>query len=333
MQHRAVSGQLKKDTMEYVGLGTTGIQVSRLCLGTKFFGGETEEKTSHAIMDDALDQGFNFFDVAYHRNEGETERIVGRWLGSHRRDIVLALKIPSTENNRRKGEGLSRRNILFSVEESLRRLQTSYFDLLYLEHWDEDTAIEHTLSALNTLVEQGKVIHCGVSGFAAWQAMKAVAVARKHGYPPIVGMQFKYSLLNREAEVESFPLAEYEGLAVCADDILGAGSLGGNCLKSSKNQPGGSETRSRHAEVAERFVIRIKKQKRSPAALAAAWVMSHPLVTSTIVDAHNPAQFRDILQCLECRLTPDERAEITALSPDPPLPTDRGRNEVIKPSR
>jgi len=316
--------------MEYVGLGKTGIQVSKLCLGTLFFGGEMDEAASRAVMDHARDQGFNFFDVAHNVSEGEAERIVGRWLGSHRREIILALKISSVAGDGRKNQGLSRRHILFSVEESLRRLQTDYIDLLYLAHWDESASLDHTLSALNTLVEHGKVIHCGVSDFAAWQAMKAMAVARKHGYPPIVGMQIPYHLMRRQAEVESLPLAQSEGLAVCAYDAA-AGMRSEKHVKSRKDQP--VEADSQRAEVAQRFAAHAKQRNCSAAALSTAWVMSHPLVTSTIVDAHDIEQFKDTLQCLDCRLTPEERAEITALSPDPPLPTDRGRNEVIKPSK
>jgi len=322
---------MKKDAMEYVGLGTTGIQVSRLCLGTSFFGNDADEAISRIVMDHARDQGVNFFDVAHNSSEGEAERIVGRWLGSHRREIILALKISSGAGDGRKNQGLSRRNILFSVEESLRRLQTDYIDLLYLEKWDEDTGIEHTLSALNTLVEHGKVIHCGVSDFAAWQAMKAAAAARKHGYPPIAGLQIPYNLLRRQAEVELLPLAQSEGLAVCAYDAATTEMRGEKRVRGGKDQPADAD--SQRAEFAEHFAAHAKQRNCSTAALSTAWVMSHPLVTSTIVDAHDMEQFKDTLQCLNCRLTPEDRAEITALSPDPPLPTDRGRNEVIKPSK
>lgn len=322
--------------MNYVRFGKTGILVSELCLGTMTFGNEADEDTARAIMDRAVELGFNFFDTAHNYNKGETERIVGRWMGARRKEIILASKVFFPAGGGRNDQGTSRRNVIFAVEESLRRLQTDYIDLLYLHHWDENVAIEQTLSAMHTLVEQGKVVYCGVSNFSAWQVMKAISVAEARNYPPIICMQPMYSLVKRQVEVELLPLAQYEKLAVCPYNVIGAGLLTGKYLQGGTGRISETEMyRQRYAnpvygEIAAKFVAYAKEKGQSPAALAAAWVMSHPLVTSTIVGARNMTQFEDTLGCLNLRLTPEERAEITALSVDPPLATDRESMDAVK---
>lgn len=315
--------------MDYVRLGKTGVRVSELCLGTMTFGNEADEKTSRAIMDYALAQGFNFFDSAHNYNKGATEEIVGRWIGPHRHEIVLTSKVFFPFGGGMNDEGLSRRNLIFSVERSLKRFQTDYIDILYLHHWDEDAAIEQSLAAVNTLVEQGKVIYCAVSNFAAWQVMKVISVAEAMRYPPIVCMQPMYSLVKRQVEVELLPLAQHEGLAVCPYNAIGAGLLTGKYLEGGQGRLTETEMyRQRYdnplyVEITRNFVAHAREKGLAPAALAVAWVMSHPLVTSTIVGARNLGQFRQTLGALDIRLSPEQRAEITALSVEPPSATDR----------
>ncbi|MBI2433452.1 MAG: aldo/keto reductase [Candidatus Hydrogenedentes bacterium] len=315
--------------MRYVRFGKTGVQVSEVCLGTMTFGNESDETTSRAIMERALELGINFFDAAHNYNKGVTEEIVGRWIGPHRRDIILTSKVFFPSGGGMNDQGISRRNIIFSVEKSLKRLQTDYIDVLYLHHWDDHAAIEHSLGALDTLVEPGKVLYCGVSNFAAWQTMKAIAVAQAHNYAPMVCCQPMYSLVKRQAEVEIFPLAAHEGLAVVPYNALGAGLLSGKYLKGEKGRLTETEMyrqrydNPQYVEVTRRFVEFARAKKQSPAALAMAWVMSHPLVTSTILGARSVEQFNDTLQCLDMKLTPEQRAEISALSINPPLATDR----------
>ena len=322
--------------MNYVRLGKTGVLVSEICLGTMTFGNEADDATSRALMDRALELGINFFDASHNYNKGETERIVGRWLGPHRKDLILTSKVFFPAGGGMNDQGMSRRNMIFAVEESLRRLKTDYLDILYLHHWDEHASIEHTLGAVNTLVEQGKVIYCGVSNFAAWQTMKAVSVAGAHHYPPIVCMQPMYSLLKRQVEVELLPLAQHEGLAVVPYNAIGAGMLTGKYLEGAKGRLTETEMyrqrydNPQYTEVTQRFVAYAREKGLSPAALAVAWVMSHPLVTSTIVGARNLDQFNDTLQCLDVRLNPEQRAEITALSITPPLATDRESMDAFK---
>lgn len=315
--------------MQYVRFGRIGVQVSEICLGTMTFGNEADEAMSRTLMERALEVGINFFDGAHNYNKGVTEEIVGRWIGPHRKNIILTSKVFFPAGGGMNDQGISRRNILFSVEKSLQRLQTDYIDILYLHHWDEHVDIEQSLGALHSLVEQGKVLYCGVSNFAAWQAMKAIGVAKAMGFPPITCFQPMYSLVKRQVEVEIFPMAAHEGLAVVPYNALGAGLLTGKYLQGDKGRLTETEMyRQRYEDpryegITRRFVDFAKAKSVSPAALAVSWVMSHPLVTSTIIGARNLAQFEDTMTCLEHRLSPGQRDEISALSIDPPLATDR----------
>lgn len=315
--------------MQYHRFGTTGLQVSEICLGTMTFGNEADEKTSHALMERALEFGINFFDSAHNYNKGLTEEIVGRWIAPHRHDIILASKVFFPAGGGRNDEGISRRNILFSVEKTLNRLQTDFIDVLYLHHWDDHAAIEQSLAAVNTLVEQGKVLYCGVSNFAAWQTVEAIRAAEKHNTMPIICTQPMYSLVKRQVEVEILPMAQHKNLAVVPYNAIGAGLLTGKYLKNETGRLTETEMyrqrydNEQYTEITKRFVAYAQEKELSPAALATAWVSSHPAVCSTIVGARNLDQLNDTLQCVDIQLSPEQRAEITALSIDPPLATDR----------
>lgn len=315
--------------MDYQVLGDTGLKVSTVCLGTMTFGNEADEPTSRVLMERAVDAGINFFDAAHNYNKGVTEEIVGRWLGARRREIILTSKVYFPAGGGRNDQGLSRRNIVQSVERSLKRLQTDYIDLLYLHHWDEHTHLEHSLGALDDLVRAGKVLSCGVSNFSAWQVMKAISVAELKRLARISVMQPMYSLVKRQVEVELLPLAAEEKLAVVPYNAIAAGMLTGKYLAGGAGRLTEAEMYAQryanadYTGVVERFVAHAKAQSHSPAALAVAWVMAHPLVTSTLVGARNPDQFNDTLKAVDIRLTREERDAITALSIEPPLATDR----------
>ena len=321
--------------MKYVAFGKTGIRVSELCLGTMTFGNEADEETSHTIMDRALDAGVNFIDTADVYTHGTTEEIVGRWLKPRRREIVLASKVHYPTGEGVNERGSSRLHILRGVEDSLRRLQTDYLDVVYLHHWDEHTPIEQSLSAMSHLVSQGKVLYCGVSNFSAWQTMKAIAAAEKYGWAPVVAVQPMYNLVKRIAEVEILPLAESEGLAVCPYSPLAAGLLTGKYHRGERGRISHHPMyRERYKdagymEAAGHFVDYAQSIGLTPAALAIAWVISHPAVTSAIIGARNLDQLEASLAGREIELNEEIRSAVSALSPAPPRATDREDPEAL----
>ncbi len=315
--------------MRYVRFGQAGIKVSELCLGTMTFGNEADEALSRLIMDRALEAGVNFFDTADIYTRGTTEQIVGRWLQERRDAIVLATKVYFPTGKGVNERGSSRLHILKGVEASLKRLQTDYIDVLYLHHWDEGTPLEESLGAMDQLVRQGKVHYLAVSNFSAWQTVKAIECAKANGFAPVSALQPMYSLVKRVAEVEILPMAAHEGIAVCPYNAMGAGLLTG---KYNRGETGRITVHPMYAErykdpsyleIAEKFCAHAKTLGVTSAALSVAWVVSHPAVTSALVGARNVEQLDQALASQEITLTPEEREAIAALSPAPPLPTDR----------
>ncbi len=315
--------------MKYVRFGQAGIKVSEICLGTMTFGNEADEALSRLIMDRAFDVGVNFFDTADIYTRGTTEQIVGRWLKDRRDQIILATKVYFPTGTGPNERGSSRLHILKGVEASLQRLQTDYIDVLYLHHWDEHTPLAESLGAINDLVRQGKVHYVAVSNFSAWQTVKAIECARANGFAPIAALQPMYSLVKRVAEIEILPMAKHEGIAVCPYNALGAGLLTGKYNRGEKGRisvhPMYAERYKdpSYLEVAEKFCAYADKLGVTPAALAVAWVVSHPAVTSALVGARNVEQLDQALTSQEITLTPEEREIIAEFSPAPPLPTDR----------
>jgi aryl-alcohol dehydrogenase-like predicted oxidoreductase len=315
--------------MRYVRFGQTGIKVSEICLGTMTFGNEADEDLSRRIMDRAFEAGVNFFDTADIYTRGTTEQIVGRWLKERREAIVLATKVHFPTGKGVNERGSSRLHILRGVEASLKRLQTDHIDVLYLHHWDEETPLAESLGAMDHLVRQGKVHYVAVSNFSAWQTVKAIECAKSNDFAPVCALQPMYSLVKRVAEVEILPMAAHEGIAVCPYNALAAGLLTG---KYNRGETGRITVHPMYAErykdpsyleTAAKFCAYAKKCGVTPAALAVAWVVSHRAVTSALVGARNVEQLEQALASQDISLTPDEREEISALSPAPPLPTDR----------
>jgi aryl-alcohol dehydrogenase-like predicted oxidoreductase len=219
--------------------------------------------------------------------------------------------------------------MLTGVERSLKRLQTDYVDVLYLHHWDDETPIEESLGAIDHLVRQGKVVYGAVSNFSAWQTVKALECARARGLAPVTAHQPMYNLTKRVAEVEILPMALDYGLAVCPYSPIAAGLLSGKYNRGESGRithhPMYRERYKDpvHLDVARRFTEYAQSRGLAPAALAVAWCGSHPAVTAPIAGARNVEQLNTALQSVDIQLTPEQRAEISALSPGPPLPTDR----------
>lgn len=318
--------------MEYRYLGDTGVQVSELCFGTMSFGGDADEEMSAAMFNRCRDAGVNFFDCANVYQRGRSEEILGRLIQGQRDELVITSKFYFPMGDDVNARGASRRNIMISVEQSLRRLQTDRIDLYFIHHFAPHTPLDATLRALDDLVSQGKILYPAVSNFAAWQIAKALGVSARQGWARFECIQPMYNLVKRQAEVEILPLAQSERLGVIPYSPLGGGLLTGKYGPDKRPATGriveNDMYRVRYGEewmfeVADRFAAFARERGMDPVALAVAWVASHPAVTSAIIGARNLEQLEGSLASVEIEMTPALRAEVSALSPTPPPATDR----------
>ncbi|MDF2960219.1 MAG: aldo/keto reductase [Paenibacillus sp.] len=322
--------------MQYRTLGKTGIQVSSLCFGTMSFGGNADEETSRAKFRRCREVGINFFDCANVYAGGRSEEILGRCIADCRDEIVLTSKVCMPTGSDVNARGMSRRNIMLSVEQSLKRLGTDRLDLYFIHHFDSKTAMEETLRALDDLQQQGKILYPAVSNWAAWQIAKALGISDKEGLARFECIQPMYNLVKRQAEVEILPLAESEQVGVISYSPLGGGLLSGKYGKDKKPAQGRLVEQEMYGkrygeqmyyEVAERFSEYAAERELHPATLAVAWVMSHPGVTAPIIGARSLEQLEPSLAALEVNMTPEWRKEIDALSITPPPATDRSEEK------
>ncbi|MEV7206102.1 MULTISPECIES: aldo/keto reductase [unclassified Streptomyces] len=309
--------------MKYTQLGRTGLKVSRLVLGTMNFGPQTDEADSHAIMDAALDAGINFFDTAnvygWGENKGRTEEIIGNWFaqGGDRRDkTVIATKVYG--NMGADGEAwpnhdkLSAVNIRRAVDASLKRLRTDHIDLYQFHHIDRATSFDEIWQAIDTLVQQGKVLYAGSSNFPGYKIAQAnETAARRGGTIGLVSEQCLYNLAERRAEMEVIPAAQEYGLGVIPWSPLHGGLLGG-VIK--KEVQGGRRASGRAADAladpAKRAQIQayedlLDKHGVEPGEAALAWLLTRPGVTGPIVGPRTGDQLASALRAVELEL-PDE---------------------------
>ncbi len=323
--------------MEYKFLGKTGVKVSTLCFGTMSFGGDADPSTSAQLYQICRDAGINFFDCANVYAGGKSEEILGELISGHREEVIITSKVYFPTGEDVNARGASRRHIMRSVEASLKRLKTDWIDIYFIHHFDDFTDLEQTLRALDDLVQQGKILYPAASNFAAWQIMKGLGISRQHGWAAFEVIQPMYNLAKRQAEVEILPMAQAEQLAVIPYSPLGGGLLSGKYGVSKKPEKGrlveNKMYQTRYGdplvyELAERFTQFAKTHGFEPAPLAVAWVASHPAVTAPIIGARNAGQLQQILKCLEIKMTPELRAEISALSPEPPPATDRNEERT-----
>ncbi len=322
--------------MEYRILGRTGVRVSCLCLGTMSFGDVADEETSAAMFYRCREAGINFFDTANVYAGGRSEEILGKLIADCRDEIVLTSKVGVQAGDDVNAGGLSRRHLMLAVEDSLRRLGTDRLDLYFLHKFDPDTPIEETLRALDDLVRQGKILYPAVSNWAAWQIATALGISAREGLARFECVQPMYNLVKRQAEVEILPLAQAEQIGVISYSPLGAGLLTGKYSTTARPAVGRLVDNSMYKlrygdpvyyEIAERFVAHARERGVHPASLAVAWVMSHPAITAPIIGARNVEQLEASLAALEIRMTPEWRAEISALSIEPPSATDRSEEK------
>lgn len=325
--------------MEYQILGRTGIKVSSLCFGTMTFGKEADEATSIKMFHRCRDAGINFFDTADRYGIGTSEKILGKCITECREKIILLTKVGNPVGNDVNDRGLSRRHIMSAIENSLKRLGTDYIDLYFLHIYDPKTSIEETLSALEDLQRQGKVLYVGASNWSAWQIAKAIGISELKRILRFECIQPMYNLIKRQVEVEIFPLAREENLGVITYNPLGAGLLTGKYIKKDNLLQGrileSKLYERRYADpayykIAEKFVSYAKARGFNPAALAVAWVMSNPVVTAPIIGARNLKQLEQTIAALEIEMTPEMRKEISAFSITPPEATDRSEEKVDK---
>jgi 1-deoxyxylulose-5-phosphate synthase len=319
--------------MEYVNLGKTGLRVSRICLGCMSYGapatGELKagrhawvlnEEHSQPYFRQALDLGINFFDTANVYSGGASEEVLGRFLKAHtlRDAVVVATKVYGVMRDEPNGRGLSRKAILYELDESLRRLQTDYIDLYQIHRWDYETPIEETLAALHDAVKSGKVRYIGASSMFAWQLTKALYLADLHGWTRFVSMQNHYNLLYREEEREMLPLCLAEGIGVIPWSPLARGRLARpwQAEQTKRFETDGfakslySKTEIIDRPVVDRLTKMAGERGVSHAQLALAWMLSKPGVTAPIVGATKPDHLTEAVAALSLRLTPQEIAAL-----------------------
>lgn len=319
--------------MQYNKLGTTDLNVSRLCLGCMTFGEPDRgnhawtlpEESSRPIIKHALEGGINFFDTANSYSDGSSEEIVGRALRdfARREDVVVATKVYHQTGDL--PQGLSRAQILRSIDDSLTRLGMEYVDLLQIHRWDYNTPIEETLEALNDVVKAGKARYIGASSMHASQFAQALDLQKKHGWARFVTMQDHYNLIYREEEREMLPLCYSEGVAVIPWSPLARGRLtrpwGETTARVVSDEFGKtlySTTEDNDAQIAERLAAIAEELEVSRAQVALAWLLSKPGVAAPIIGTSREEQLDDLLNAVDITLKPEQIAELeTPYQPHP----------------
>jgi aryl-alcohol dehydrogenase-like predicted oxidoreductase len=316
-----------EESMQYKHLGRTGLKVSRLCLGTMNFGPLTAEADSFRIMDQALEEGINFFDTANvyggKTGEGVTEQIVGRWFaqgGGRREKVVIATKVFGNMGDWPNQERLSALNIRQACEGSLRRMQTDHIDLYQMHHVDRETPWEEIWQAVEVLVQQGKVIYVGSSNFAAWDIAQANSMAKARNFLGLVSEQSLYNLSARMIELEVIPACRAFGLGIIPWSPLAGGMLGGALQKAKEGRRAEErrqkdiEKRRPQLEAWEKFCGELGEQ---PADVALAWLLANPDVTGPIIGPRTMDQLTGALHTLEVKLDEGTMKKLDEIWPGP----------------
>lgn len=310
--------------MQYVKLGSTGLDVSRISLGCMTYGvpdrgaheWTLDEEASRPLVRQALEAGINFFDTANVYSDGTSEEIVGRALRdfARRDEIVLATKVHSRMRTGPNGAGLSRKAILSELDHSLSRLGTDHVDLYQIHRFDPHTPVEETMEALHDVVRAGKVRYLGASSMYAWQFAKMQHTAERHGWTRFVSMQNHYNLLYREEEREMLPLCADQGIGVLPWSPLARGRLTrdwGTVTGRSATDAFGSRLYLEGDHAIVDAVSRIAADRGVPRArVALAWLLHQDTVTAPIVGAAKPQHLEDAVAAVELELTEKERAEL-----------------------
>lgn len=322
--------------MEYKKLGNSNLKVSSLCLGTMTFGDGADEAMCKKLYELSRDKGINFFDCANVYAEGESEKILGKLIHSHRTEVIITTKAYYPTGKGIHDKGLGKIHLTNELEKSLKRLNTDYIDIYYMHCFDNDTPLEESLLTLNDFVKDGKIRYIGVSNFAAWQVMKAIGIAKQLNTMPITCIQPMYSLLKRQCESEILPMAESENLGVVPYSPLGGGMLSGKYLnKKTKNgRHNSSEMYKKRYEdssnfiTTEQFIKFANINNYNPVSLAIAWVNSNKSITAPIIGARNEKQLIPALASIDLKITNDMRDKISCFSTTPALATDRTEEKL-----
>jgi aryl-alcohol dehydrogenase-like predicted oxidoreductase len=316
--------------MEHARLGRTGLQVSRLCLGTMTFGLQTDESTAVAILDRAAEGGIDFLDTsdAYPlggdlSTRGITEEILGRWLRGKRDRFIVATKCFARTGPAPFDGGNSRKHIMAAVDASLRRLQTDYIDLYQLHNYDPETPIDETLGALDDLVRAGKVRYTGCSNFLTYRLVRAVGRSETLGLARLDSVQPRYNLLFRQIEREMLPFCREEGVGVIPYNPIAGGLLTG---KHSRTAPPAEGTRftlgtaaanyqnrywhEREFDTVDDLLQLAEKAGTSLVTLSVAWVLANPAVTAPIIGASRPDQLDASLAAVDYDLSEDLKQQL-----------------------
>ncbi|WP_298740528.1 aldo/keto reductase [uncultured Chitinophaga sp.] len=305
--------------MKYTKLGNTGLIVSRLSFGSMTFGNDPSlaavykvtQEDAQTMVDKALDAGINFFDTADGYAGGQSEIMLGKTLAKRRQDVVIATKAGFRTGQPLTQAGLSRRHILYSCEQSPKRLNTDYIDLYILHKEDPYTPLEETLEALNSLVVTGKVRYVGFSNWTVWKAALAWQMQRERGWAPFCNGQLYYSLLGRDVEHDMVPFMQHAGIGMTIWSPLASGFLSGKYtrenLKDQDNRLAGFDIIPYDRETGFKIVDVMKEiaagLNASPAQVALAWLLSKPVVSSIIVGASKIHQLEDNLKAVDITLS------------------------------
>jgi 1-deoxyxylulose-5-phosphate synthase len=320
--------------MEHVRLGRSGLQVSRLCLGTMTFGLQSDEATGFAIMDKAAEAGIDFFDTsdAYPlggdlATRGRTEEIIGRWLGGKRERFIIATKCFAAMGPSPMDGGNSRKHIMSAVEGSLRRLGTDYIDLYQLHGYDRNTPIDETLSALDDLVHSGKVRYIGCSNFLTYQLVRAIGRSETLQLARFDSVQPRYNLLFRQIEREMLPFCAEDGVGVISYNPIAGGLLAGKYDRSAPPPDGSRFTLGNAGPMYqdrywhERMFDTVEAVRKladeaavNIATLSVAWVLANKAITAPIIGASKPNQLDATLAAATYALDPDLKGHLDDLT-------------------
>jgi len=310
--------------MDFTYLGRTGLQVSRLCLGTMNFGPRTSEEDAHNIMDLAHDAGINFFDTAnrYGSEPGETETIVGNWFasgGGRRSRTVIATKVYGEMGSWPNDGKLSALNIRRALDASLRRLQTDYVDLYQFHHIDRNTPWEEIWQAIEVEVQAGKILYAGSSNFAAWHIADAQAAAARRNLMGLVSEQSLYNLLVRDIELEVIPAAEHYGLGIIPWSPLQGGLLGGVIKKENTGvrrlEGRAAQSLAKRRDEIQAYEDVAEEMGVEPGSLALAWLLTRPAVTAPIIGPRTRDQLDSALAAVKLSLSPEHVRRLDEIFP------------------